>query len=53
MGLKRKGLAPLLDTERLQNKLTILNGKERITLTLAKALHQKLNIDSDMNTFNS
>ncbi|WP_239986589.1 MULTISPECIES: helix-turn-helix domain-containing protein [Arenibacter] len=47
MGLKRKDLAPLLDTSASRIS-DYLNGKREITLTLAKALHQKLNIDSDI-----
>lgn len=47
MGLKRKDLATLLNTSgsRISD---YLNGKRRITLKVAKALHQKLNIDSDI-----
>lgn len=47
MGLKRKDLAALLNTtaSRISD---YLNGKREITLNVAKALHQKLNIDSDI-----
>lgn len=47
MGLKRKDLAALLGTtaSRISD---YLNGKREITLNVAKALHQKLNIDSDI-----
>ncbi len=47
MGLKRKDLVALLNTgaSRISD---YLNGKREITLNIAKALHQKLNIDSDI-----
>ncbi|MEA1787138.1 helix-turn-helix domain-containing protein [Arenibacter sp. GZD96] len=47
MGLKRKDLATLLDTSASRIS-DYLNGKREITLNVAKALHQKLNIDSDI-----
>ncbi|RXJ52395.1 helix-turn-helix domain-containing protein [Gelidibacter gilvus] len=47
MGLKRKDLATLLNTSASRIS-EYLNGKREITLTIAKALHQKLNIDSDI-----
>lgn len=47
MGLKRKDLAALLDTSASRIS-DYLNGKREITLNVAKALHQKLNIDSDI-----
>src|SRR5690554_5545874 len=47
MGLKRKDLAILLDTSASRIS-DYLNGKREITLNVAKALHQKLNIDSDI-----
>ena len=47
MGLKRKDLATLLNTSASRIS-DYLNGKREITLTVAKALHQKLNIDSDI-----
>lgn len=47
MGLKRKDLAALLNTSASRIS-DYLNGKREITLTIAKALHQKLNIDSDI-----
>ncbi len=47
MNLRRKDLATLLNTStpRISD---YLNGKREITLKVAKALHQKLNIDSDI-----
>ena len=47
MNLKRKDLAVLLNTtaSRISD---YLNGKREITLKVAKALHRKLNIDSDI-----
>lgn len=47
MKLKRKDLAKLLNTSgsRISEYLT---GKREITLNIAKSLHQKLNIDSDI-----
>ncbi|PCI96055.1 MAG: transcriptional regulator [Flavobacteriales bacterium] len=47
MNLKRKDLAKLLNTSgsRISDYLT---GKREITLSVAKSLHQKLNIDSDI-----
>ena len=47
MGLKRKDLATLLDTSASRIS-DYLNGKREITLSVAKALHHKLNIDSDI-----
>ena len=47
MGLKRKNLAALLNTNASRIS-DYLNGKREITLKVAKALHQKLNIDSDI-----
>ncbi len=47
MGLKRKDLAVLLNTSALRIS-DYLNGKREITLNVAKALHQKLNIDGDI-----
>lgn len=47
MGLKRKDLAVLLNTS-TSRVSDYLNGKREITLNVAKALHQKLNIDSDI-----
>lgn len=47
MGLKRKDLAILLDTSASRIS-DYLNGNREITLNIAKALHQKLNIDSDI-----
>lgn len=47
MGLKRKDLATLLDTSASRTS-DYLNGKREITLNVANALHQKLNIDSDI-----
>lgn len=47
MGLKRKDLAVLLNTNASRIS-DYLNGKREITLNVAKALHQKLNIDSDI-----
>jgi|SRR5690554_6310009 len=47
MGLKRKDLAALLNisASRISD---YLNGKREITLNVAKAMHKKLNIDSDI-----
>ncbi len=47
MKLKRKDLAVLLNTSASRIS-DYLNGKREITLKIAKALHQKLNIDSDI-----
>ena len=47
MGLKRKDLAALLNTSASRIS-DYLNGKREITLKVAKALHQKLNIDCDI-----
>jgi HTH-type transcriptional regulator/antitoxin HigA len=47
MGLKRKDLAELLNTSASRIS-DYLNGEKEITLNVAKALHQKLNIDSDI-----
>ncbi|MGO2357227.1 helix-turn-helix domain-containing protein [Mesonia sp.] len=47
MNLKRKDLAVLLNTN--SSRISdYLNGKREITLSVAKALHQKLNIDGDI-----
>jgi HTH-type transcriptional regulator / antitoxin HigA len=47
MNLKRKDLAVLLNTS--ASRITeYLTGKREITLSVAKSLHQKLNIDSDI-----
>ena len=47
MNLKRKDLAILLNTS--ASRITeYLTGKREITLGVAKSLHQKLNIDSDI-----
>ncbi len=47
MGLKRKDLAVLLNTSASRIS-DYLNGNREITLNIAKGLHQKLNIDSDI-----
>ncbi|HLW08450.1 MAG TPA: helix-turn-helix domain-containing protein [Marinilabiliaceae bacterium] len=47
MGLKRKDLAILLNTS-ASRVSDYLNGNREITLNVAKALHRKLNIDSDI-----
>ncbi len=47
MNLKRKDLAILLNTSASRIS-DYLSGKREITLNVAKALHQKLNIDSDI-----
>lgn len=47
MGLKRKDLATLLNTS-ASRVSEYLNGRREITLNVAKALHHKLNIDSDI-----
>ena len=47
MGLKRKDLAVLLNTK-TSTISEFLNGKGEITLDVTKALHQKLNIHSDI-----
>ena len=47
MNLKRKDLAILLNTSASRIS-DYLNGKREITLSVAKALHHKLNIDSDI-----
>lgn len=47
MGLKRKNLATLLNTSASRIS-DYLNGKREITLKVAKALHKRLNIDSDI-----
>lgn len=47
MGLKRKDLAILLNTSASRIS-DYLNGKREITLNVAKELHRKLNIDSDI-----
>jgi HTH-type transcriptional regulator/antitoxin HigA len=47
MKLKRKDLASLLNTNASRIS-DYLSGKREITLKVAKALHQKLNIDSDI-----
>lgn len=47
MKLKQKDLAILLNTT--SSRLSeIFNGKRNISLNIAKALHKKLNIDSDI-----
>ncbi len=46
MKLKQKDLAQLLDIE-TSRVSEILNGKRRITLELAKRLHEKLGIDGN------
>jgi HTH-type transcriptional regulator/antitoxin HigA len=47
MKLKQKDLAVLLNTT--SSRLSeIFNGKRNISLNIAKALHKKLNIDSDI-----
>lgn len=47
MKLKRKDLAILLSTSASRIS-DYLSGKREITLNVAKALRQKLNIDSDI-----
>lgn len=47
MGLKRKDLAILLNTSASRIS-DYLNGNREITLNIAKVLHRKLNIDSDI-----
>lgn len=47
MGLKKKDLAVLLNTSTFRIS-DYLMGKGDITLKVAKAIHQKLNIDSDI-----
>lgn len=47
LGLKRKDLALLLYTSASRIS-EYLNGKREITLEVAKGLHKKLNIDSDI-----
>lgn len=47
LGLKRKDLALLLNTSASRIS-EYLNGKREITLEVAKGLHKKLNIDSDI-----
>lgn len=47
LGLKRKDLALLLNTSASRIS-EYLNGKREITLGVAKELHKKLNIDSDI-----
>ncbi|WP_340158941.1 helix-turn-helix domain-containing protein [uncultured Maribacter sp.] len=47
MGLKREDLAALLNTSTSRIS-DYLNGRGEITLKVAKALHQKLNIDGDI-----
>jgi HTH-type transcriptional regulator/antitoxin HigA len=47
MSLKRKDLATLLNIS-ASGISDYLNGKRETTLNVAKALHQKLNIDSDI-----
>jgi HTH-type transcriptional regulator/antitoxin HigA len=47
MGLKQKDLSVLLNIGEARIS-DYLNGKREITLNVAKALHQKLNIDSDI-----
>jgi len=47
MKLKQKDLAELLETSTSRIS-EYLNGKRDITLEIARALHKKLNIDSDI-----
>jgi len=47
MKLKKKDLASLLNTNASRIS-DYLSGKREITLKVAKALHKKLNIDSDI-----
>ncbi|MEO5788927.1 MAG: helix-turn-helix domain-containing protein [Gelidibacter sp.] len=47
LGLRKKDLATLLNTSASRIS-DYLNGNREITLNVAKALHQKLNIDSDI-----
>jgi len=47
MRLKQKDLAILLNVSASRIS-EIFNGKREITLSIAKALHKKLNIDSDI-----
>ncbi|WP_339654653.1 helix-turn-helix domain-containing protein [uncultured Maribacter sp.] len=47
MGLKKKDLAVLLNTSTFRIS-DYLMGKGDITLKVVKAIHQKLNIDSDI-----
>lgn len=47
MKLKQKDLAKLLNTSASRIS-DYLSGKREITLQVAKSLHQKLNIDSDI-----
>ena len=47
MQLKQKDLAKILNTS-ASRVSDYLNGKREITLDVAKSLHQKLNIDSDI-----
>ncbi len=47
MKLKQKDLAVLLDVS-ASRVSEIFKGKRDITLSIAKALHKKLNIDSDI-----
>jgi HTH-type transcriptional regulator/antitoxin HigA len=47
MKLKQKDLAILLDTSASRIS-EIFKGKRDITLSIAKSLHKKLNIDSDI-----
>jgi len=47
MGLNQKQLAEVLDTP-TSRVSEYLKGKREITLEVAKRLHQKLNIDSDI-----
>ena len=47
MRIKNKDLAALLGTNPARIS-EYLNGKREITLNIAKALHKKLNIDSDI-----
>ena len=47
MRLKQKDLADLLETSTSRIS-EYLNGKRDITIEIARALHKKLNIDSDI-----
>lgn len=47
MGLEKEDLATLLDISESRMG-DYLNGKREITLDIARALHNKLNIDSDI-----
>ncbi len=47
MKLKQKDLAEILETNSSRIR-EYLNGKRDITIDIARALHKKLNIDSDI-----